>query len=151
MNTSFSRAALLRVAGATMMTAAALTAGLPAPAQAAPAAPGERSVTYQVVNDTDLRLQLTDSEVSEGHWTARPTRLIKPDKTGSFGTESTENRGGTAGSVTYKTTYGEIVIRWDNPWLEDSDFDCETPTGISCQMDGNDPQARTPDITVTLS
>jgi hypothetical protein len=151
MSIPFSRAALLRAAGVTMVTAATLTAALAGPARATPAAPSERSVSYRIVNDSDLRMRLTDSDVTEGVWTRSPTRLIKPDKTGSFGAESSEDRGGTGGSVTYTTTDGDVVISWDNAWLEDSDFGCEAPSGLDCRMDGDDQQTQSPHITVTIS
>jgi hypothetical protein len=148
MSISVSRAAR---AAAAAFAVAALSVGVPSSAQAARASAGDRAVSYTIVNDTELRMRLTDSDVTEGDWTSEPVSLIKPDQQAHFGSESVEDHGGTGGTVTYSTTDGDIVISWDNAYREDTKFRCEVPSSMTCDAEGDDPQDPRPDVTLTIS
>jgi len=137
MNLSHSRTSLMRAAGATAVATATLAAGLPGIAHAAPADPGDRTVSVTVKNHSSVRLNLDDAEVTEGEWTFDPPRSIKAFKVVRFGSISTDWEGGTEASVTFRTKYGNVEFYWSDPWQVDNDFTCETPDELSCEIDSD--------------
>lgn len=146
MNLSRSRTSLMRAAGIAAVATATLAAGLPGIAQAAPAAPadpGDRTVSVAVKNHTSVRLNLDESDVTEGAWTLDPPNSIKPFKVVHFGSISTDWEGGTEADVTFRTKYGNVEFYWSDPWQIDNDFTCDTPPELSCEIDSDlGPNAR---------
>jgi hypothetical protein len=140
-----------RVAGAALLAAAALAGGLPSVAAAGPAGPadpGDRRVSVLFKNHTNVRLTLSDSDVSEGDWTRRPPRFIKAYKVIRMGSESTEPMGGTEAEATYRTPYGDVDIYWSDPWLQDNEFTCDPPPELRCETDGD--LSSTPRVKIDL-
>jgi hypothetical protein len=128
----------MRTATAAVLTAATFAGGLPGVAHAAPAvSPGDRAVAVVVKNHTTVRLTRVDYDVSEGDWTNEPPRVIKGLRTARFGSESTEDMGGTEASVTYRTRYGNVEIYWSDPWMRDNEFTCDAPPELTCEADGD--------------
>ena len=159
MRNSLSRASAMRFAGATVLTATTLFAGLPAAAQAAPAAAddrdrwGDRSVTVTVENDSRERLRLSprETDVTEGDWERRPTRFIGSHDSGSFSAEASDRRGSVEGVVVYQTTFGEVEITFENPSRGRGNYDCEASSRrLDCDVEVEDggPEA---EVTVTVS
>lgn len=132
-----SRLTLPRTVSAAVLAAAGVAVSLPGPAVAVPAvSPGDRSVAVTVRNHTDVRLTLSDDDIVEGDWTKEPPRTIKRLAVVKFGSESTEDEGGTEATVTYDTTYGEVEFYWRNPWTRDNEFTCDAPDELECEVKG---------------
>ncbi|MEU4221171.1 hypothetical protein [Actinoplanes sp. NPDC026623] len=143
MKLSHSRASLMRAAGATVVATATLAAGLPGIAHAAPADPGDRTVSVTVKNHTSVRLNLDEADVTEGDWTLDPPGSIKAFKVVHFGSVSTDFEGGTEANVSFRTKFGMVELYWSDPWEIDNDFTCDTPPELSCQIDSDlGPNAR---------
>jgi hypothetical protein len=156
MKTCLSRVSPIRVAGATVMTAAALVAGLPAAAQAGPAVAldthhGGRSVSVTVENNTreSFRYSGHDSDLSEGNWVDEPARFIDARRDSSFQAES-DGRGGVEGTVVYRSGSGDVTITFDNSGRGHGDYDCEPSRRFDCDVDV-DQDGRDADVTVTIS
>jgi hypothetical protein len=137
MNLPRPRVSLMRAAGAAVLTAAALAGGLPGVASASPAYPGDRTVTATVKNHSNVRLSLSDSEVTDGEWMIDPPNAIKGFKTAKFGSTSSEDEGGTEATATYQTKYGAVEFYWSDPWVIDNQFTCDVPPELTCQVDGD--------------
>jgi hypothetical protein len=148
MTKCLSRSALLRTLGGTVLAATMLVTGLPASAQAAA---GSRTVAITFDNDTGERLVLTDKDVNDGQWTRPPRQSVGAYKTVKFGSQSVRWNGGTEGYVTYDSDYGEVMIRWSNPYLADSTFRCDAPSEYDCDVDGGDPQDERAKVSVVLT
>ncbi|GIE77210.1 hypothetical protein Aph02nite_31600 [Actinoplanes philippinensis] len=131
-------ASLPRTLGAAALAAAGLAAGLAAPAAAQAAAmPGDRSVMITFNNHTDLRLSLSDKDIADGDWTKVPPKFIKPLSKVKFGSESSDDQGGTEATVTYDSLYGEVVIYWRNPWTRQNKVTCDAPDELECEVNGD--------------
>jgi len=134
-----SRAAVMRAAGAAVLTAAALTGGAQGIAQAAPARPadpGDRTVEVTVFNDADeTSLDLVGGDrtrVTQGEWLPRPPSFIDDGDSAVFGTSSTAEQGGTTGRVTFDADDGQVRISWKNPWVGPNRITCAVPRELAC-------------------
>ncbi|GAA0421552.1 hypothetical protein Aca07nite_10280 [Actinoplanes capillaceus] len=118
---------------ASVLVAASAGAAVPHPAQADP---GDRSVSATVRNYSDERLSLIEFDVSEGEWLVKPPKGINRNKTVTFSAESTKDTGGTAATATYKTRFGKVEFYLSNPWTQSSDYICDVPDELRCDVEG---------------
>ena len=155
MRSSLSRASAMRIAGATVMTAAALVAGLPAAAQAGPPDDrdhdrrGGRSVSVTLENDTRDRLTYSSrgSDLDEGEW-ARSPSSVNAHRSTTFEAKS-ERRGGVEGTVIYRSRGADVEITFENSGRGRGHYDCEARR-LECSVDVEE-DGREAELTVTVS
>jgi hypothetical protein len=135
MNLARSRTSILRAVGATALATGIIAAGLPSVAAAAPGSFGAFRVSLVVKNHTDISLMLSASEVTDGQWLDDPPDTIADGGTGRMATESLDV-GGTSGSATFSSDYGDIVIYWSDPPAAPNVFTCTAPHELRCAAKG---------------
>ncbi|GIE78542.1 hypothetical protein Aph02nite_44920 [Actinoplanes philippinensis] len=150
MNLPTLRASQLRAAGAAALTIGTLAAGVPSAAFAAPSSPGDYTTKVVVKNRTSYELTLKHSQVIDGEWTQDPPYTISANGVGRMATASTEDEGGTGGTVTYSSDYGDVVIYWNDPdTYTDNEFTCDPPSGWTCLTQGS-PDGQHPKMNVDI-
>jgi hypothetical protein len=132
MKLSFSRSSVRRTAIATVLATATLSLGLPGIAHANE---GDRSVRITVDNQTSEDFELKSLRVKEGKTSVTANDEIPAGTDDFFITVSDEDEGGTKGSVRYEADGEDVVIKWNNPWDDESEFDCDVPSGWDCDFD----------------
>ncbi|GIF04089.1 hypothetical protein [Actinoplanes siamensis] len=120
---------LLRIGTAAALATAGLAAGLPGVAQAKV---GDHAVKITVVNDSSYDFTRARYRVTEGGWDVRPFKDISAGDSDWFRTVSDEEKGGTAGNITFRTEKGEFTITWLNPYGAPNEFYCTTTAKLSC-------------------
>lgn len=144
MNLNRSQSSKMRAAGATVLATATLVTGLPGIAFAGPAEPGEYTTKVIIKNHTDLLMTLIHSQVTYGEWDETPPDEIYADSVGRMSTASTDEEGGTGGTVTYSTSYGSVIVYWNDPDTPtDNEFTCDAPSSLTCTATGS-PEGRKP-------
>ncbi|MFC4066671.1 hypothetical protein [Actinoplanes subglobosus] len=144
MKTIRSQSSKMRAAGATVLATATLVTGLPGVSFAGPAEPGEFTTKVIIKNHTDLLMTLIHSQVTYGEWTSSPPEEISADGVGRMETASTDEEGGTGGTVTYLTSEGSVTVYWNDPDTRtDNEFTCDAPSTLTCTATGS-PRGRKP-------
>ncbi|MBB4752681.1 hypothetical protein [Actinoplanes lobatus] len=137
----------MRAMAAAALAAGTLTAGLPTVASADP---GDYTTKVIVKNRTGQVLVLTHSQVTDGEWILYPPETIASNGIGRMSTASGEDEGGTGGTVTYETDYGDVVIYWNDPDTSDeNDFTCDAPDEFTCSTIGS-PKGQHPVLNVDI-
>lgn len=132
MKLPLSRSSLRRTAIATALATATLALGLPGIAHAGE---GDRSVRITVDNQTSEDFEKVSFRVKEGASSVDPNDEIQAGDDDFFITVSDEDEGGTKGSIRYEADGEDVVIKWNNPWADSNEFDCDVPSGWDCDFD----------------
>ena len=102
-----------------------------------------------IENESGENFELQNYRVREGKTSVSPEDEIAAGSSDFFMTVSDEDEGGVKGSIRYEADGENITIKWNNPWADDSEFDCDVPSGWDCDFD-EDASAEA-ELTFTIS
>ncbi|KAA6223842.1 hypothetical protein CP973_19665 [Streptomyces albofaciens JCM 4342] len=117
---------------------AGVAAAQPAGHQAASVAKPQRSTHVTLNNQTGANWTRTWATLQHGEWQANsyPAESIGAYSSASWQSQSDGFATGTEGEAVYATGYGEVRVKWNNPYVGSNSYSCTAPGGHSCVWSG---------------
>ncbi|MFH8749508.1 hypothetical protein ACH4GK_26920 [Streptomyces rimosus] len=104
----------------------------------ASAAQAQRSTHVTLENRTGVSMTRKWASLTHGEWQANsyPPEMIGSNSSAAWQSQSDGFATGTEGEAVYVTNYGEIYVKWNNPYVGSNSYTCTASGGHSCERSG---------------
>ncbi|MFI9230598.1 hypothetical protein [Streptomyces rimosus] len=89
-------------------------------------------------NQTGASMTRKWASLTHGEWQANsyPAEVIGAWSSAAWQSQSDGFATGTEGEAVYVTSFGEVYVKWNNPYVGSNSYTCTASGGHSCERSG---------------